>query len=143
MFPDPTIVWRPLPSEIDGVLSPFVLDGGVWRGERRLAVVEPSPGRRAYGVAAMCIAYAAYDEMLYSVASHGEGLRYDGGVYLKEAQGSLWLKAHAEIDPLERRLRHFCLVGGEICCEFLSIQPPEIVVFADEVDAYRWAKAQD
>lgn len=143
MFPDPTIIWRPLVSEIDGIFAPFVLDGGMWRGERRLVVVEAPSGRRAYGVAVECLAYAAYDEMVHSIASHGEGLAYDGGVYIKEAQASVWLKAHTEADPLARRLRHFALVGTEICCEFISVAPPRIVAFSEQDEAYDWAKAQD
>jgi hypothetical protein len=82
MFPDPTLIWRPFPSTLDGIGAPFVLDRGLWREVLSLIVVEGVAPHRAFGVQVRCEAYLAVEEMIYSVAEHGEGAHYDGGVYL-------------------------------------------------------------
>ena len=85
MFPDPTIRWRPYESIIDGIeRPPYVFDQGLWRGVLYLIVVAPNPSRRAYGIEMSCAIYAGFDEMIYSVANHGDSAgMYDGGIYIK------------------------------------------------------------
>ena len=101
MFPDSTLKWRPCPSIIDGIgRPPFVLDRGLWRGVLSLIVLEARPGTRAYGVEVPCQIYGAFQEMIYSIAAHGDGSsRYDGGAYIKEAESSHLLEYWAQLGP--------------------------------------------
>ena len=139
LFPDPTLMWRPYPSIIDGIeRPPCVLNQGLWRGVLHLIVVSPQPGLRAYGVEVQCEAYAAFEEMIYSVANHGQGGGYDGGVYIKKAETSALLTAYAAVDPGRREARHFSFVGGDYCYEVLSLGEPVVRAFASPEDAYDW-----
>lgn len=141
MFPDPTIRWRPIPSAMDGMKAPpFVLDRGLWRGRLNLLVLECSPGLRAYGVSIACEIYGAFEEMIYSVAPHGDGsAAYDGGVYLKEATSSALLDAFRSADLIHRSIRQFLFVGGNYCYETLGQSEPIIRSFATREDGYAWA----
>lgn len=140
MFPDPTLKWQPFPSVIDGIARPpFVFDQGLWRGVLHLIILSPRPHGRFYGVEIPCEVYAGIEEMIYSVADHGdEAGAYDGGVYIKEAQTSSLMTAYAAADPSERRPRHFSFVGGDRCYEALGFSEPVIQSFADEEEAYAW-----
>lgn len=140
MFPDPTLQWRPYPSVMDGMRPPpFVLDRGLWRGVLNLIVLECSPGSRAYGVQIRSEAYSAFEEMIYSVAPHGDaGSRYDGSVYIKEAISSRLLEVYAEIDPFKRNVRHFLFVGTDFCYEAISAGEPIIRTFKGREEAYAW-----
>lgn len=123
---------------MDGMKRPpFVVSRGVWHRVLSLLVVEGSPGARAYGVQIPVETYAAYDEVLYSTAKHGEGAAYDGGVYLKEAKSSALLTAYERILPWEARRRHFLFVGGDFCFEVLG-EEPAIHAFADPDEAHAW-----
>lgn len=136
-------MWRPYPSIIDGIeRPPFVLGQGLWRGMLYLIVVAPEPGLRAYGVEVPCEAYAAFEEMIYSVAIHGQGGAYDGGVYIKEAEKSALLTAYAAVDPVGRKARHFSFVGGDYCYEVLSLGEPVIRTFASPDEAYSWGQTR-
>jgi hypothetical protein len=144
MFPDPTLRWRPYPSIIDGIeRPPFVFDHGLCRGVLHLIVVAPNPGLRAYGIEIRCEIYAGLEEMIYSVADHGGGTGcYDGGVYIKEAENSVLLKAYAATDPLGRKPRHFSFVGGDYCYEVLGFSEPAIQSFDSQEDAYAWGPSR-
>lgn len=137
MFPDPTLRWRPYESIIDGIKRPpFVFDQGLWRGVLYLIVVS-SP--RAYGIEISCEIYSGFEEMIYSIADHGDGTsRYDGGVYIKEAERSALLKAYAATDPFGRKPRHFCFVGSDYCYEVLGFSDPIIRAFDSADEAYAW-----
>ncbi|KJC58663.1 hypothetical protein UP10_22365 [Bradyrhizobium sp. LTSPM299] len=102
---------------IDGIeRPPFVLDQGFWRGMLHLIVVAPNPSLRAYGIEISCEIYAAFQEMIYSVANHGGSTSaYDGGIYIKEAENSTLLKAYTATDPVGRKPRHFSFVGDDYC----------------------------
>lgn len=140
MFPDPTLKWRPYPSMMDGMKPPpFVLDRGLWRGVLNLVVLECRPGPRAYGVEIHCEAYGAFDEMIYSIADHGDATgRYDGGIYIKEAECSHLLKFYERTDPFKRKVRHFSFVGSDFCYETIGMTGPVIHAFASREDAYAW-----
>jgi hypothetical protein len=73
---------------MDGMKTPpLVLDQGLWGEVLKLIVLEGRPGTRAYGVEIHCLAYCVFDEMIYSVADHGQGSgMYGGGCYIKEAE---------------------------------------------------------
>lgn len=133
-------MWRPYPSMIDGIeRPPFVFDQGLWRGVLHLIVLAPSPGLRAYGVEMPCEVYAGFEEMIYSVADHGDkGGAYDGGVYIKEAGRSALLTAYAAADPAGRKPRHFSFVGGDFCFEVLGFGEPAIRAFGSPGEAYEW-----
>jgi hypothetical protein len=45
---------------------------GLWRGVLYLIVVAPNPGLRAYGIEMSCEIYSGIEEMIYSVADHGD-----------------------------------------------------------------------
>lgn len=141
MFPDPTIRWRPFLSVMDGMKAPpFVLDRGLWKGRLNLLVLECSPGLRAYGVSIACEIYGAFEEMIYSVAPHGDGSgAYDGSVYLKEATSSALLDAFRSADLAHRSVRQFLFVGGNYCYETLGQSEPIIRSFATQEDGYAWA----
>jgi hypothetical protein len=140
MFPDPTSKWMPYPSIIDGIRAPpFVLDVGIWRGVLGLIVLESKPGTRAYGVHVKCEAYAAFEEMIHSIAGHGaENLRYDGSVYIKEAETSQLLSAFSLVDPFKRKHRHFAFIGGDFCYQTLGLTEPIVHAFASRDEAYAW-----
>lgn len=140
MFPDPTLHWRPYPSIMDGMKPPpYVFDCGIWRGVLSLIVLECTPGSRAYGVEVRCEAYSACEEMIYSIAGHGEASgAYDGSVYVKEATSSRLVEAYAKIDPMKRKVRHFSFVGGDFCYETLGFEEPSIRAFASSEEAYAW-----
>ena len=73
LFPDPSLRWRPYASMIDGIeRPPYVFDQGLWRGVLYLIVVGPKPSLCAYGIEMPCEIYAGFDEMIYSVANHGD-----------------------------------------------------------------------
>lgn len=140
MFPDPTLLWRPYPSIIDGIeRPPYVFDQGFSLGVLYLIVVPPPHGRRAYGIEIACEIYAGFDEMIHSVADHGSisGM-YDGGVYIKEAEKSALLNAYTAADPIGRKPRHFSFVGSDFCYEVLAFSEPLIHAFADPEEAYAW-----
>lgn len=140
MFPDPTSRWKPYPSIIDGIeRGSFVFDQGFWRGVLYLIVVAPSPDSRAYGVEIRSEVYAAFDEMIYSIADHGgDALAYDGGIYIKEAENSALLTAYSAIDPVGRKPRHFSFVGSDYCYEVIGLSEPAIRAFATQEEAYEW-----
>ena len=140
MFPDPTLRWRPYASIIDGIeRPPFVLDQGLWRGVLHLVVVGPKPSLRAYSVEMPCEIYAGFEEMIYSIASHGDRTgMYDGGVYIKEAESSSLLKAYAATDPVRRRPRHFSFIGSDYCYEALGFSEPIVRAFETPEEAYAW-----
>lgn len=138
MFPDPALRWAPVPTVMDGMKRPpSVVNRGASRGVLSLLVIEAYPGARAYGVQIAVETYAAYDEALYSLAEHGHGAAYDGGVYVKEATSSALLAAYERIMPWEAGRRHLLFVGGEYCFEVLG-EKPVIRVFADPDEAYAW-----
>jgi len=146
MFPDPDLIWRAFPSILDGMKAPpYVLSRGVWRGALNLLVTESAPGASAYGVEIPdCQIYAAYEEMIYSCADHGDRSRvYDGGIYIKEAERSQLLKSFERIDPLGRKPRHFLFVGGDYCYETLGFSAPCARAFPGLEEAYAWARGQD
>ncbi|QPF87602.1 hypothetical protein IC762_15500 [Bradyrhizobium genosp. L] len=144
MFPDPTLLWQPYPSMIDGIeRPPYVFDQGLWRGVLYLIVVPPRHGRRAYGIEMSCQIYAGYDEMIHSVANHGtESGSYDGGVYIKEAGTSALLSAYINADPIRRKPRHFCFVGSDYCYEVLGFEAPVIRAFDSPDDAFKWGPSR-
>jgi hypothetical protein len=140
MFPDPTLRWRPFPSELDGIdRPPFVFDRGLWQGMLRLIIVEAPPRKRAFGVQIKCQAFLAVEEMIYSVADHGGGTAvYDGTVYLKEATQSRVCEANKATDPLHRGVRQFLLVGSDICYETIGFDDPVVRRFASVEAAVEW-----
>lgn len=144
MFPDPTLRWRPYASMIDGIeRPPYVFDQGLWRGVLYLIVVAPKPSLRAYGIEMSCEMYAGFDEMIYSVANHGDKAGvYDGGVYIKEAEDSALLKAYAATDPVGRKPRHFSFVGSDYCYEVLGISEPILRAFDSPEEAYAWGPSR-
>lgn len=144
MFPDPTLTWRPYPSIIDGIeRPPYVFDQGLWRGVLYLIVLAPNPGRRAYGIEIDCEIYGGFDEMIYSVADHGDRAGvYDGGVYVKEAENSALLNAYTAIDPVGRKPRLFSFVGSDRCYEVLGFSEPFIRPFAGPEEAYAWGPSR-
>ena len=140
MFPDPTSVWRPHPTAMDGMApGMFVLDRGLWRGVLSLIVLDGNLGPRAYGVDISCVAYAAYEDALYSCADHGGGaLSYDGAVFVKEADQSMLLTAYEATVPWMGKPRHFSFVGTDFCYETLGFEAPVVRAFASREDAYQW-----
>jgi hypothetical protein len=146
MFPDSTLKWRPFPSIIDGIKPPpFALSKGMWRGTFNLIVVECVPGIRAYGIEIIgCQVDASFEEMIYSIADHGDRAgAYDGGVYIKEAETSHLLDLWDRIDPFKRKVRHFSFVGGDHCYEALGTKDPVIRTFASPEEAYAWRPDSD
>jgi len=129
---------------IDGVeRPPYVFDQGLWRGVLYLIVVGAKPSLRAYGIEMPCKIYAGFDEMIYSVANHGDKVgAYDGGVYLKEAEASALLHAYALIDPVGRKPRHFSFVGSDYCYEVLGFSEPIIRAFDSPEEAYAWGPSR-
>ncbi|MBH5392185.1 hypothetical protein [Bradyrhizobium diversitatis] len=145
MFPDSALRWRPYPSIIDGIeRPPYVFDQGLWRGVLYLIVVAPNPSLRAYGIEMSCEIYAGFEEMIYSVANHGDGKTevYDGGVYIKEAGQSALLKSYVETDPVGRKPRHFLFVGSDYCYEVLGFSEPTIRAFGSPEEAYAWGPSR-
>jgi len=145
MFPDRTVKWRPYPSIMDGMKAPpDVLDRGVWRGVLSLIVLESTfenPGSRAYRVEVVCEIYAAFDEMIYSIAKHGDGSgMYDGGVYIKEAEDSSLMRTWTKLDPFNRKVHHFSFVGGDLCYETLGSAEPVIYKFSTVDEALAWRR---
>ena len=144
MFPDPTVRWRPYISIIDGIeRPPFVFDQGLWKGVLYLVVLAPNPSLRAFGIEIPCEIYAGFEEMIYSVADHGDGTTvYDGGVYIKEAENSALLKAYAATDPVGRKPRHFLFVGSDYCYEVLGFSEPLVRAFNSPDEAYAWGSSR-
>lgn len=144
MFPDPTLRWRPYPSIIDGIeRPPYIFDQGLWEGVLHLIVVAPKPSRRAYGVEIACQIYAGFEEMIHSIAQGGfKTGSYGGGVYIKEAESSALLKTWAEIDPVERKARHFLFVGADFCYEVLGFSEPVVRAFDSPDEAYEWGPSR-
>jgi hypothetical protein len=132
---------------MDGMRAPpLVLDRGLWRGVLNLVILEYAPGTRAYGVQIRCETYGAFEEMIYSIAGHGDGSgRYDGGVYIKEAVSSRLLGTYVEVHPvnLKRNMRHFSFVGYDFCYETLGIEVPKIHAFPSWEAAYSWVPNRD
>jgi hypothetical protein len=128
---------------MDGMKAPpFVFSQGTWRGVLNLIVLECAPGTRAYGVEIFgCQVYVAVEEMVYSVAHHGDGTGvYNGGVYIKETENSRLLDVFANTDPLNRKSRHFLFVGGDYCYETLGIGEPAVRTFTSQEEAYTWMR---
>lgn len=140
MFPDLTLLWTPFPTEIDGIgHPPFVLDKGVWKGVLHLAVFGSVSEDRAYGVSISCEAYAGFDERIYSAARESDnGSRYDGTTYIKEARDSALIRTYTKADYLQKVPRHFLFVGNDYCYECLSFEPPKILSFVTQEQAYSW-----
>jgi hypothetical protein len=129
---------------MDGMKAPpFVFSQGTWCGVLNLIVLECAPGTRAYGVEIFdCQAYVAFEEMIYSVANHGDKAgNYDGGVYIKEAENSRLLESFENIDPFSRKPRHFSFVGGDYCYETLGFTEPVVRTFASQEEAYAWMQS--
>ena len=129
---------------MDGMKAPFVLDRGVWRGVLSLIALECKPGVRAYGIEIKCQIYGAFEEMIYSIAHHGDrsGV-YGGDVYIKEAEQSKLLDVFRDVDPFKRSPRHFLFVGGDFCYEVLGFEEPVVHAFASEEEAYAWPPRPD
>ncbi len=124
---------------LDGIDRPFVLDRGLWQGGLGLIILEAPPRRRAFGALIRCEIYLAVEEMIYSVADHGEGTAgYDGTIYLKEAASSRALNAFETIDPLRRKARQFLFVGSDFCYETIGFEEPRLLVFEGADAAYEW-----
>lgn len=140
LFPDPTVVWRPYPTIMDGMaLGPVVFDRGVWEGVLSLIVLDGGLGPRAYGVQIKCVAYAAFEEMLYSVANHGDQrANYDGHVFIKEAEKSALLSAYEKTISWMPKPRHFLFIGDDFCYETLGLDAPSIRSFKSRDEAYAW-----
>ena len=146
MFPDPTSIWLPVRTIIDGIASPpFVFDQGLWNGVLSLIVVAGGPEpSSAFGLQFQCLAYFGMDELIYDLAGHGDqGLAYDGVVYLKEAQRSRFKDFQESVDPLKRIIRHYALIGRDFCFEVLAFEAPKIFAFASAEDAYGWSPQGD
>lgn len=142
MFPDPTLRWRPRPSPLDGLkAAPFVLDRGLWRGVLHLIVLEADPGPRAWGLEVPCQAYFAVEAAIYAKAGHGDPAgAWNGSVYLKEAERSQLMAAHAAIARPKRIPRHFAFLGSEFCYETLGFGEPLVRTFASREDAWGWRR---
>ena len=140
MFPDPTVCWRPYTSMMDGLKNPpFVFDQGLWKRRLHRVVLEAAPGPRAYGVQIECEVYAGFDEMIYSLANHGdESAGYNEDAYIKEATASALISAFKAAHPFGRTPRHFLFAGGDLCFETLGFSEPTIhrIEFIEEV--YEW-----
>ena len=113
MFPDPTLVWQPYPSMMDGIKRPpYIWIGRHSKGVLSLVVVECPPATRAYGVEIACEIFCGVEEMFYSIAHHGDKTgNYDGTIYIKEAKHSRLLEVFRTIDPINRKPRHFLFCG--------------------------------
>lgn len=135
MFPDPTIVWRPFPTFMDGIAEPLVLNRGIWRGVLGLLVVGGDTSGGAFGVQVSCQAYFAFERALYSTAA---GV-YDGGVYLKEADSSQLLSAFDSATSSRAKPRHFSFVGADFCYETVGFRAPVIRAFESREEAYDWS----
>ncbi|HEY0115949.1 MAG TPA: hypothetical protein VGB54_09525 [Allosphingosinicella sp.] len=140
MFPDPGLRWQPYPSVMDGIeRPPFVFDQGLWRGVLHLIVLSPRPHLRFHGVELACEVYMGIEEIIYSLADHGDPAgSYDGGVYIKEATTSALLTAYGAADPQQRKGRHFSFVGADYCYETFGFSEPAIRTFANAEEAYAW-----
>jgi hypothetical protein len=139
MFPDPTLRWSPFPSPLDGLHGPpFVLDRGLWRGVLHLIVLEADPGLRAWGLEVPCLAYFGVEAAVWRKAGHGEP--YDGAAYLRAAERSQLLAAHAKVARTKRTARHFGFVGSEFCYETLGFGEPVIRPFASRDNAWSWRR---
>ena len=145
MFPDPTVRWRPYPSVMDGIKAPpSVLGRGLWRGVLNLIVLECAPGVRAYGVEIKCEVFGGFEEMIYSIANHGDGSGiYRGDVYIKEAENSNLLEAFRNAHPFNRNARQFLFVGDDFCYETLGFAEPVVHTFASKEEAYAWTPSGD
>jgi hypothetical protein len=128
-------------SIVDGIeRGAYVFDQGLWRGVLYLIVVAKN---RAYGIEMSCEIYAGFDEMIYSVADHGDKAgHYDGGVFIKEAESSALLRAYAATDPVGRKPRHFSFVGMAYCYEVLGFSEPIIRAFDSPDEAYAWGPSR-
>jgi hypothetical protein len=131
---------------MDGMRPPpFALDRGMWREVLHLIVLECSPGTRAYGVKIDCQIYGAFEEMIYSIAKHGDGSgAYRGDVYIKEAEHSSLLQAYKSVEPTRKQnARHFLFVGADYCYETLGFAEPIVCAFASVDEAYAWVPGGD
>jgi hypothetical protein len=142
MFPDPTLRWKPWPSPLEGLKAPpFVLDRGLWRGVLHLIVLEADPGSRAWGLEVPCQAYFAVEASIYAKADHGDPARVlDQPAWLKEAERSQLLSAHAAVVRTRRSPRHFAFVGSEFCYETLGFGEPVVRALASREDAWAWRR---
>jgi hypothetical protein len=142
MFPDPTLRWKPFPSPLDGLKAPpFVLDRGLWRGVLHLIVLEAEPGSRAWGLEVSCQAYFAVEAKIWAKAGHGErAAAPDGAAWLREAERSQLLAAHAALVRARRTPRHFGFVGDEFCYETLGFGEPVVRAFAGRDEAWAWRR---
>ena len=74
MFPNSMVKWHPFSSIIDGQslhlsLCPKACGGAA----QNLIMLECVPDTRAYGIGIThCLVYCAFDEMIYSIAEHGD-----------------------------------------------------------------------
>src|SRR2546423_790713 len=131
MFPDPSIHWLPYASIIDGIeRPPFVLDQGFWRGILHLIVMGPAPSERFYGIEIGCEIYGGFEEMIYSVANHGDRSSfYDGSTYIKKARQSRLISEYENLGLGLQPPRQFLFVGGDYCYETLGSSDPVIRQF--------------
>jgi hypothetical protein len=71
---------------------------------------DPATGR-LFRIEADCQVYFAVEEMLISIAPHGDGLgRYDVNIYIKEATASGLMNAFTRVDPEKFKGRRHGLV---------------------------------
>ncbi len=143
MFPDPTLRWHLFPSIADGIKCPFVLDRGLWRGKLNLLLIgrieEWKPASRSFRIEVDCQVYFAVEEMIHSIAGHGDHSgKYDGSIYIKEATASRLLEVFTRVDPTKRKTRHFLFVGMDYCYETLGFGEPVLHEFPDAETAYAW-----
>ena len=139
MFPDPSLICRPYPSLLDGIKSPQLENFGYGNGGLHLIAFSAHNEGPAYGIQISCDAYFAVEEMLYSIAQHGDAdIIYDGTVYVKEAVRSKLLDNVVAIHPSEPVWRHFIFVSYDYCFETLGKSEPAFRMFPDIGEAYEW-----
>jgi hypothetical protein len=144
LFPDPNIEWGGLASTIDGIQSPSLevvradcsnpvrclvsqwLEGACLR----VSSVEFNDPQ----------AFFAVEEMLYSIAyaPRQDGGGYDGTVYIKEAKRSALKTALEAVDYNDRSMRHFLLVGLDVCLEVVDTGEPHVKDHPDYDAARAW-----
>lgn len=137
MFPDPIIHWEPIKSIVDGLRNPYVTPVDADTGQYFSCVIS---GDNGGGISRLrdrreeSFYSAIFDgpkilfgveEMLYSVLTPEDGGTYRGDIYLKETRRSALLST-LKGDPLDRKFRHFLMVGGNTCFEIVASDEPTI-----------------